>query len=405
MDQKTTVKNVNILDLRKTPKETFDKMRLIENVNLLLVSPETASYLPGIPSRNINAVVEIPAEAETVTCMSHLTINASYLARVASQKFLVVMGRVLVEPDVTPELIDAKLAGMALMGKLICPESVVGQLHSKGAMLMGKTISYPEDAVLVAHSLTLDDAFLQSLDDGSYVVVSGSLRVLDHITNELIERKIKALQAHGRILCRQEHALAIKAKLSNMESMTVVPTGHRLVEGALTLDELTLQTLENERLFCMGDIIIENDVDSKALDRAVAKIESMGAILCPARLKDVLKTKCDMLDNRVILYEGALWYVDDDRQLLPDQFDYIDGPMTMVVRGDLKISADVSSQSILDRVAKIHNMGEIECQSAHVPAIEARLGIREGDVTTPKSDEGEEVDEGPSIGNGNIMVL
>ncbi len=405
MDQMTAVKNVNILDLRKTPKATFDKIRLIANVNVLLLSPETANYLPGIPSTNVNAVVEIPAEAEIVTCMSHLTINSSYLSGVESQKYLVVMGRILVEPDVTPELIDAKISGMALMGKLICPESVVGQLHSKAAMLMGKTVSYPEGSVLVTRSLTLDDAFLQSLDDGATVVVSGSLRVLDDVTTELIERKIKVLQAHGSILCRQEHALAVKAKLANTGSMTIVPTGHRLVEGALTLDELTLQTLEDERLFCMGDIIIGNDADSKTLDRAVAKIESMGAILCPSRLKDVLKTKCDMLDNRVILYEGALWYVDGDRQLLPDQFDYIDGPMTMVIRGDLKISADVSAQSILDRMAKIHNMGDIECQPEHVPAIEARLGIREGDITTPKSDEIEEDDEGPVLGNGNIMVL
>jgi len=405
MDQMTAVKNVNILDLRKTSKETFDKIKFIKNVNVLLLSPETAGYLPGIPSKNINAVVEVPAEAETVICMNHLTINASYLSSAVSPKFLVVMGRVLVEPDVTPELIDAKLAGIALMGKLICPESVAGQLHSKAAMLMGKTVAYPEDAVLVTRSLTLDDAFLQSLDDGSYVVVSGSLRVLDDVTSELIERKIKALQTHGSILCRQEHALAVKAKLSNTGSVTIVPTGHRLVEGALTLDELTLQTLENERLFCMGDIIIENDVESKALDRALAKILSMGAILCPSHLKDVLKTKCDMLDNRVILYEGALWYVDDDRQLLPDQFEYIDGPMTMVIRGELKIAADVAPQSILDRVAKIHNMGEIRCQREHVPAIEARLGIREGDVETPKADEVEEDTDGPSIGNGNIIVL
>ena len=405
MDQMTAVKNVNILDLRKTPKETFDKIRLIKNVNLLLLSPETAGYLPGIPSKNINAVVEVPAEAEIVTCMSHLTINASYFSGVEFQKYLVVMGRVIVEPDVTSELIDEKLAGIALMGKLICPESVVGQLHSKAALLMGKTVPYPEGSELVAHSLTLDDAFLQSLNDGSYVVVSGSTRVLDDVTNELIERKIKVLQAHGSVLCRQEHALAVKAKLANTESMTIVPTGHRLVEGVLMLDELTLQTLEDEQLFCMGDFIIGDNVDSQALDRAVAKVESMGVILCPVRLKDVLKTKCDMLDNRVVLYEGALWYVDDDRQLLPDQFDYIDGPMTMVIRGDLRISADVSSQSILDRVAKIHNMGEIECQPEHVPAIEARLGIREGEVTTPKTDDTEEDADGPVIGNGNIMVL
>jgi hypothetical protein len=315
------------------------------------------------------------------------------------------MGRVIVESDVTPALIDEKIAGIALMGKLICPESLVGPLHSKASMLTGKTVSYPQGAVLVARSLTLDDGFLQSLNDGSHVIVAGSLRVLDDVSSALIERKIKTLQAHGSILCRQEHALAIKSRLSNTRKMTVVPTGHRLVDGNLALDEQMVQVLEKEQLFCMGDIIIGGTVDSRALDRAIAKIRSMGVILCPIALKDVLKTKCDMLENQVILIEGTLWYVDDDRQLLPYQFDYINGPITMVIRGELTITADVTAQAILDRVAKIHNMGEISCQPEHIAAIEARLGIREGDVRVPREASTEDDEAGPSLGNGNIMVL
>lgn len=187
--------------------------------------------------------------------------------------------------------------------------------------------------------------------------------------------------------------------------MTVIPAGHRLVEGALTLDALTLQTLENERLFCMGDVIINSDVDSQALDRGVSRLGTLGVILCPITLKEVLKTKCDMLDNRVVLYEGTLWYVDDERQLLPDQFDYIDGLMTIVVRDELKIASNVSPETILERIDKIHNLGDIVCQPEHVPAIEARLGIREGDMATPKAEEAEETDKGPFIGNANVLVL
>jgi len=405
MDQQTTVKNVNILDLRKTTKETFDKIGFIKNANLILVSPETAGYLPGIPAKNINTVAEIPPDIEIQTCMSRVTINASYLSSIPSPRFLLVMGRMLVEPDAPPELIDAKLDGMVIMGKLICPESVAGLMQSKAKLLMGRTTTYPLDSVLVADSLILDDTFLNTLDDGSQLVVAGSLRVVDDVSSELIEQKIRALHAHGSILCRQEYALAIKAKLVGSRDMTVIPAGHRLVEGALTLDELTLQTLENEKLFCMGDVVIDSDVDSQALDRAISKLGTLGIILCPSTLKEILKTKCDMLDNRVVLYEGTVWYVDDDRQLLPDQFNYIDGLMTIVVRADLKIASDVSPETILERIHKIHNLGDIICQPEHVPAIETRLGIREGDITTPKAEEAEETDKGPSIGNANVLVL
>ncbi|MFC2079210.1 hypothetical protein ACFLSZ_04450 [Candidatus Bipolaricaulota bacterium] len=405
MDQKTTVKNVNILDMRKTPKETFDKIGFIKNVNLLFLSPETSSYLPGISSKNLNAVVEVPADVELQTIMSSVTIDASFLSSIPSSKFLMVMGRVVVGPDVTADLINAKLNGLSVMGKLICPESVAGLLQSKAKVLMGETISYPASAVLVTSALTLDDAFLDSLDDGSELVIAGSLRVVDDVTSERIERKIRALHAHGSILCRQEHALVVKAKLVGSRNMTVIPAGHSLVEGALTLDALTLQTLDNERLFCMGDIIISADVDAQALDCSLDKISSLGAVICPIKLKDVLKAKCDMLDNRVVLYEGTLWYVDDDRHLVPDQFGYIEGPMTIVIRAELTIEADVSPESILDRIDKIHNLGEIVCQPEQIPAIEARLGIREGDVSTPKEAKEEAADQGPSIGNANMLVL
>ena len=99
MDQKIVIKNVNILDLRKTTKEIFGTIGSIQNANLILVSPETANYLPGIHAKNINTVAEIPPNVEIQTCMSQLTINAAYLGSFPSPRFLLVMGRVIVEPE------------------------------------------------------------------------------------------------------------------------------------------------------------------------------------------------------------------------------------------------------------------------------------------------------------------
>ncbi|MBU1050558.1 hypothetical protein KKG90_11120 [Candidatus Bipolaricaulota bacterium] len=405
MDHKIVIKNVNILDLRKTTKETFDTIGFIKNANLILVSPETADYMPGIHAKNINTVAEIPPNVEIQTCMSHVTIDANYLSGFPSPRFLLVMGKVIVEPDVTQELLNTKLAGLVAMGRVICPEALAGTIQSKAKLMMGGTITYPSGSVLVANSLTLDDDYLNTLDDGTHLVATGSLRIIDHVSTELIEKKIHVLHAYGNILCRQEHALAIKAKLAKTKGMTVIPAGHRLIEGSLPLDTLTLQTLENEKMFCMGDVIIDANVDSQALDAAISKLGTLGAILCPVALKDVLKAKCDMLDNRVVLYEGTLWYVDDARQLLADQFDYIDGLMTLVIRDELTIGPDVSPETILKRIHKIHNLGDIVCQPEQQAAIEARLGIREGDISTPCEPETEKMDEGPYIGNANVLVL
>jgi len=404
MDEKITLGNVNVLDVRKTPKEMFDRLETIRNVNVILVSPETANYLPGIPAKNINAVAHVPAEVEVKTCMSSLSLNAHYLEGLPSSTFLLVMGRVIVEPDVTVELIESQLAGLVVMGKIVCPDTVIGALQAKASLLMGAAVSYPADAVLIASTLKLDDAFLEGLDDGTKLVVTGSLRVVDNVSEERIQRKLQSVLAVGSILCRQEYAMALKPKLDRPGNMIVIPTGHRLFEGTLSLDNLSVQSLEEARLFCMGDVLIEKDVDASQLERALAHIESLGVIVCPAKLKDVLKGTCDMLGNRVVLYEDNVWYVDNERQLLPEQFDYVEGRMTIVNRGDIEVVEDVSAQMLMEKVDKIHNLGDIVCGPDQISAIEARLGIRDGDIRLRKPDT-QETKPQPTVGNANVLVL
>jgi len=406
MNEGTVLKNVNVLDMRNTTQETIDKIAFIKNVNVILVSQETASFLTGIPCKNLNATAQVPQNVHVQTSMSSVTITQDYLQNLTSPQFLLVMGRLLIGPDVTVDAMESKLAGFVSMGKLICPEQLVGVLHSKAGLMMGGTVGYAQDAHLVANSLVLDDPFLNSLSDATKLVVSGSLRVIDNVTSALIDRKLKSLQVQGSILCRQEHELALRSKLEPApETLTIIPTGHRFVDGTLTLDEASLQALSHERLFSLADIIIKGDIERSVFDTAIDSLSTVGTILCPSRLKEVLSKKCDMLSSRAILYEGTLWYVDDDRELFADQFEYIDGPMTIFVRADLRVESDVSPQLLLDRIDKIHNLGDILCHPEHVAAIEARLGIRAGDLTVIREQEEEQQDDRPSIGNANYMVL
>ena len=65
MKQGTILKNVNVLDMRNTTKETMDKIELLKNINVILVSPETAGLLTGIPSRGLNATAHVAANTNT----------------------------------------------------------------------------------------------------------------------------------------------------------------------------------------------------------------------------------------------------------------------------------------------------------------------------------------------------
>ncbi len=111
-----------------------------------------------------------------------------------------------------------------------------------------------------------------------------------------------------------------------------------------------------------------------------------------------------MLGNRVVLYEDNVWYVDNERQLLPEQFDYVEGNMTIINRGDIEVVEAVSAQMLMEKVAKIHNLGHIVYGPDQISAIEARLGVRDGDIKVRKPDEPEDKSQ-PTLGNANVLVL
>ena len=406
MGPKTTIRNVNILDLRRTREETFSRIGRLRNINMLLVSPETAPYLTGIPATNLNAVVEVPVDAELKTTLSELTLNADYLSSLSRPVFLLVCGRIYVDSDVSADLIASKIEGLAVLGKLFCPESIAGILQAKATLMLGKTIRYADDARLVSSSLSLDKGTLESLDDGTYLVVGRSLRVVEDLPQGLFEKKIRRLHVEGSILCRQDISIALKSRLDASRPFTLIPSGHRLIEGNLPLDSLSLGTLQREKLFVLGDILLGEDVTASALDRAIERMAAMGIIICPEKLKDTVRGLCDMLENRTILTQGKLWYVDTDRQLRPDAFHSIDEKITIVVRGTLTLSPDVSPSLFLEHVEKIHNLGDIVCHAEQRSAVEERLGIREGSISEPRAqNDVERENEGPVLGPSNLLVL
>ena len=82
----------------------------------------------------------------------------------------------------------------------------------------------------------------------------------------------------------------------------------------------------------------------------------------------------------MILYEGELWMVDDDLELVLTRFDFMDGIATVVVTGDLYIDPDIEPQVLADKLTKIHNLGVIHCTKAQMGAIQARMGLNEGAI-------------------------
>ena len=323
MDTKKIIGAVNVLDLRKATPETLATIGRIENTNVVVTSPETAEILRDITLKGVNTTVTVPADTEVQLTMGPVTLAARHFEEQTKPTYFVAMGPVFVEPGVPAGEIEAKVAGIVSMGPLVCPETLAGVLQSKAARVMGPVLSYPSEAMLIHKGLELNDAFLDSLDDGTVLFVFGPLRAASRVSADLLKRKVKSLAVQGTVLVAEENQSALQAVLTGASRrITVVPTGFRYRSGSLTLDPPTLASLSREKVFATGNIIINAEVIPEDFGHGISGLDAMGIILCPESLRAALSEVCDLLENRVVFYRGELWVFDSEQVLRASRFDY-----------------------------------------------------------------------------------
>ncbi len=317
---------------------------------------------------------------------------------------LLVMGPLTVCPDVPAEEVENKIGKLTVYGPLTCPDYLLNAIAAKAQSVYGPTITYhcsPTSRVAV-DSLTLDENYLHTLDDGSELAVIGSLRLQRVLPNDLLKRKLRKLYVLRGIRCYEENVPIIAQLVDRIREMTVIPSGFEIVEWPLVLDNAQLASLPGKKLYCTDRVQIETDVDAAKLDRHLEALISEDIVFCPLRLKDMIFHKCRWPETRVVLYEGALWIVKNGRELSDHHLDYLEGKATLVVYGELTVDPDVDPQLLADRLAKVHNLGEIRCTRAQMPVIRERLGLQDGELVD--STQIEPADEGcdaPGQGPGS----
>ncbi len=202
--------NVNMLDLRQATNESVAEIERIGNVNLVIQTQETARYFKQLDVGNVNAVVTVPEGANVRQVMGLAELSARSLEGVAAPVYMVVMGKLLIHPDVTPESISKAIAGISIFGKLVCPEPVMGAIQGKLDKVAGKTVTYPVLDRNELRSFILNENYLHSLDDGTKLTVAGSLEVPEVIPNELIARKLAVLHVCSGGVCHEENQATLQ---------------------------------------------------------------------------------------------------------------------------------------------------------------------------------------------------
>jgi hypothetical protein len=146
---------------------------------------------------------------------------------------------------------------------------------------------------------------------------------------------------------------------------------------------------------------IGEDVTAEGLDNALEKLIVKDILICPAGLRGVVGRKCNLLETQAIFYMGELWLVESEMTLLASRFNYLAGKATLVVQGELTIAPEVEPKLLADRLEKVHNFGEISCTQEQMGALQARLGINEGEFIDTEAIE----EEVGTIGNVAYLKL
>jgi hypothetical protein len=407
MSDKKNIGNVNVLDIRKATEASVSQIGMIGNANVVLYSAETANLLSHLNFGNLNVSAELPGGDNVQMLLNKTTINHDYFGNKTTPEFLAIMGKVMFEGDVTVDDIAKNISGMVLMGKIICPENLMGVLQSKSKMTAGKIEGYPHLSQVMIGDLLLDESGLNALPDQSEIAVVGSVTFPVVVPDQLIERKLARLYASGGIKCHEENAPALLKRLhERSREITTIPAGYEWIEQPILLDDFILAQKAGRKLFCSGKVQIDAEVSAAALDGGLSALISEDGVICPSGLKEVIARKCDLLKTKVTFYDGRLWIVENEQTLLPSFLEALEGKLTLMVSGCLKIAQSIEPKLLADKLAKVHNEGLIQCNTAQMGVLQLRMGKNDGaieDISLPKEEEPKSDPFG--IGNANYLAL
>jgi hypothetical protein len=378
--QGKVIGNVGILDLRAATEASIAQIQEIGNVGAIIHAPNQGHLVSQLNIGNLGAVLEVPDEISVKTGQEVLSRDS--FKNQAEPLQLFISGQLIINPDVPEADVRQGLGSLNLIGQIFYPEHLAGALQSRLRHLSGQMLAY-QHTNLVVGNLRLDQSQLQALDDNVELSVIGKLIMPQVLPDDLLAQKIGNVEVFKEVICREENAQTLLARLNNKSvaaRITIIPAGFEWVTQPLDLDAAMLEVLPGQKLYCLDRLLIGDDVEAEALDGALDTLIIKDLLICPASLKRAMARKCNLLETKAIFYTGELWLVDGDLTLAAARFDFLADEATLVNFGDLTLAADVEPKTLADRLARVHNFGDIFGTAQQNAALQARLGINEGDL-------------------------
>ena len=350
-NRNTVIRDIAIVDLTGASAEKLAQIKSISGAALLLLGQD--QDVSGIAIKDVASLIRLPGGVKFKSANGVTTISAA--DECEDKVYLMANGVLTIAPDVTPEMIKSRYAGMMINGVAICSRSVNDALTAIGANVNGKTDVYPDGAVLMMEqTVLLDGAFAEGSAPGTYAV--NKVVALDAGAAEKALARGISFFTDNVVCAHAARVCALKLMRECSPDVTEIPDGFEYSDGLKKVDRLRARRLRG-RVFTQNDVELEFAVTADDLKRLEALHTTGRLTMSQAQLDTFmdLDLDCDALTLR----DPGDISVDGDYALNAAALESLEGKRRLCVAGDLSLDGDVSAQMLRDKFTSLEVGGDV----------------------------------------------
>lgn len=361
---KTRLKDIALLDMRKTTEETIANIDKIQDVAVLLVSPDTRAFTSRVQLEDVACVQEVPNDVDLLVQNGRYTLSAGALLQKPS--FLLINGQMFIEKDVTAEQITQNIKGGIINGQLIARKVHANAMLAAGVNINGVNVTFPDDAIYRESNAPLTVTEAEALKAPLYL--AGKTQIEKGVS-AILQQKNLMLYGMSAVMVDESDIGSFYAIWKGTGKVHSVPNDFTVMRGNQDIDRGKALMLRGKR-FVLGNVCLRESVQPGDL-KALEGLCITGTLTIPMHLLD---TVLPLLHNEpeLVPYEGTLITIDGSRTISAD-LDLLPEKIAIFCNGSIKIDADASAEALKQRVTLLHVDGIIhmtkEQQAALLPVM------------------------------------
>jgi hypothetical protein len=405
------IRNVSFLDLTSALPEVLADISTIRNVSFLLYTDKQAPLIAHVTMQNISNTVHVPEHFKMIN--GGLEVDKNYLCSLKEPLFLLINGQLIIEEGVSKDDVESGISGLHINGNIICPESLKGIIQEKIQVHNGKLLSYMDNVLLINRDLHFDEAYLQSIDRSTRLVITGNAWLTSVFDEALLAEKLESMQVWGKAVVREEYMEILNRKLVSREkcSLTIIPKGAVYMDKELHIDSISIKKYNQAKLYATDKLWIDDDVTEELLRQHISRIYAIEMIIARNELRPALLEILDQDNVNFLTYTDRLLVIEGEHWLTPTELKYTSGKISMIVNGALDIDSSIPADTLYEKVEHIYNFGEIITNGEQYGVIQIKLRTNAGCVTQRDESKPEEqemktiVEDGVVIANVSYLRL